>query len=53
MDIKNKRAQVIVNLHKLRRKAKELEVAQAADTDKKADLEVCRGEINVLQKELD
>ena len=53
MDIKNKRAQVIVNLHKLRRKAKELEVAQAADTDKKADLEVCLGEINVLQKELD
>ena len=53
MDIKNKRAQVIVNLHKLRRKAKELEVAQAADTDKKADLEVCLGEINVHQKELD
>jgi hypothetical protein len=53
MDIKNKRAQVIVNLHKLRRKAKELDAAQAVGTDKKAEIEACRGEINVLQKELD
>jgi hypothetical protein len=53
MDIKNKRAQVIVNLHKLRRKAKELEATQSTGIDKKADIEACRGEINVLQKELD
>jgi chromosome segregation ATPase len=53
MDIKNKRAQVIVNLHKLRRKAKELEAIQSAGTDKKADIEACRGEINIFQKELD
>ena len=53
MDIKNKRAQVIVNLHKLRRKAKELEATQSTGSDKKADIEACRGEINVLQKELD
>jgi chromosome segregation ATPase len=53
MDIKNKRAQVIVNLHKLRRKAKELEATQSTDIDKKADIEACRGEIDVLQKELD
>ena len=52
MDIKNKRAQVIVNLHKLRRKAKELEATQSTGIDKKADIEACRGEINVLQKEL-
>jgi predicted nucleic acid-binding Zn-ribbon protein len=53
MDIKNKRAQVIVNLHKLRRKAKELEATQSTGIDKKADIEACRGEINILQKELD
>ena len=53
MDIKTKRAQVIVNLHKLKRKAKELEATQAKGGDKKADIEACRGEINVLQKELD
>lgn len=53
MDIKNKRAQVIVNLHKLRRKLKELEAIQSAGTDKKADIEACRGELNILQKELD
>ncbi len=53
MDIKNKRAQVIVNLHKLKRKAKELEATQSAGTDSKADIEACRGEINILQKELD
>ena len=53
MDIKNKRAQVIVNLHKLRRKGKELEATQSTGIDKKADIEACRGEINILQKELD
>jgi chromosome segregation ATPase len=53
MDHKNKRAQVIVNLHKLRRKAKELEATQSTGIDKKADIEACRGEINILQKELD
>ena len=53
MDKKNKRVQVIVNLHKLRRKAKELEATQSTGIDKKADIEACRGEINVLQKELD
>ena len=53
MDIKNKRAQIIVNLHKLRRKAKELEATQSTGIDKKADIEACRGEINILQKELD
>ena len=53
MDIKTKRAQVVVNLHKLSRKAKELEATQSTGVDKKADLEACRGEIVVLQKELD
>jgi len=53
MDIKTKRAQVIVNLHKLRRKAKELEATQSTGIDKKADIEAIRGEVNVLQKELD
>ena len=53
MDIKTKRAQVVVNLHKLSRKAKELEATQSTGVDKKADIEACRGEIVVLQKELD
>jgi len=53
MDIKTQRAQVVVNLHKLRRKAKELEATQATGIDKKADIEAIRGEVNVLQKELD
>ena len=53
MDIKTKRAQVVVNLHKLRRKAKELEATQSTGVDKKADIEAIRGEVNVLQKELD
>ena len=53
MDKKNKRVQVIVNLHKLRRKAKELEATQSTGIDKKADIEAIRGEVNVLQKELD
>ena len=52
MDIKTKRARVVVNLHKLRRKAKELEATQSTGVDKKADIEACRGEIDVLQKEL-
>ena len=53
MDKKTLRAQVVVNLHKLRRKAKELEATQSTGIDKKADIEAIRGEVNVLQKELD
>ena len=52
MNPKQERAQVFVRLHKLRRQIKTLQASQAPRLDKKADLEAMRGEISVLEKEL-
>lgn len=52
MDHKKARAEVVVKLHKLRRRIKEMESGQGGGVDNKKDIEAMRGEVNVLNKEL-